>query len=134
MKRKDELQDTRNNFSPLLCIFEHQGENCLGGCCNLPFGELGLREFAKGNANANRRKSLKFILVCWSNIKWFYWILIKFTKPTKHCTNCKLSPEYLNKIIVTKIEIKMKNQSWLFVLCCKTTLSELSNRLKHTTN
>ena len=33
MKRKDELKDTRRIFSPLLRIFEHQGEN---------FGESGL--------------------------------------------------------------------------------------------
>ena len=30
------LKDTRSYFSPLLRIFEHQGENCLGGCYNRP--------------------------------------------------------------------------------------------------
>ena len=34
MKGKDELKGTRSNFTPWLRDFEHQGENCLGGCCN----------------------------------------------------------------------------------------------------
>ena len=34
MKGKDEVEGTRSNFTPWLCDFEHQGENCLGGCCN----------------------------------------------------------------------------------------------------
>ena len=42
MKGKDELEGTRSNFTPWKCDFEHQCENSLGGCCNLPFGELGL--------------------------------------------------------------------------------------------
>ena len=42
MKGKDELEGTRRNFTPWLRDFEHQGENCLGGCCNPPLGELGL--------------------------------------------------------------------------------------------
>ena len=29
-------------FYPWLCVFEHQGENCLGGLLQPPFGELGL--------------------------------------------------------------------------------------------
>ena len=33
---KDELEGTRNNFTPWLRDFEHQGENCLGGCCKPP--------------------------------------------------------------------------------------------------
>ena len=45
MKRKDELKDTWSNFSPLLRIFEQQGENCLGGLLQPPFGELGLSLF-----------------------------------------------------------------------------------------
>ena len=36
MKRKDELRDIRCNLFPLLRIFEHRGDNCLGGCCNPP--------------------------------------------------------------------------------------------------
>ena len=34
MKGKDEVEGTRSNFTPWLCDFEHQGENCLGSCCN----------------------------------------------------------------------------------------------------
>ena len=30
LKGKDELEGTRSNFTPWLCDFEHQGENCLG--------------------------------------------------------------------------------------------------------
>ena len=39
MKGKDELEGTRNNFTPWLRDFEHQGENCLG--VQPLFGELG---------------------------------------------------------------------------------------------
>ena len=42
MKGKDELEGTRSNFIPRLRDFEHQGENCFGGCCKSPLGELGL--------------------------------------------------------------------------------------------
>ena len=42
MKGKDELEGTRNNFTPWLCNFEHQGENRWGGWYNPPLGELGL--------------------------------------------------------------------------------------------
>ena len=45
MKSKDEPKDTRSNFSPLLCFSEHRIENCLGGCCNPQFGELGLKYY-----------------------------------------------------------------------------------------
>ena len=47
MKRKNELKDTRSNISPLLRIFEHQGENCFSGLLLPPFGELGLTGDAK---------------------------------------------------------------------------------------
>ena len=36
MKGKDELEGTRSNFTPWLRDFEHQGKNCLRGCCNPP--------------------------------------------------------------------------------------------------
>ena len=41
MKGKDELEGTQSNFTPWLCDFEHQGENCLGVVAT-PLTELGL--------------------------------------------------------------------------------------------
>ena len=43
IKRKDELTDNQIKFTPLMCIFEHQGERLFGDCCNpTSLGELGL--------------------------------------------------------------------------------------------
>ena len=58
MKGKDELEGTRSNFTPWMHDFEHQGENCLGGCCNPPLGELGLIK----RANLYHR----FVLDAWN--------------------------------------------------------------------
>ena len=36
------VKDTRSNFTPWRRVSEHQDEKqTFGGCCNLPFGELG---------------------------------------------------------------------------------------------
>ena len=57
MKGKDELEGTRSNFTPWLCDFEHQGENCQGGWYNPPLGELGLKQCI--TACVNKSASLK---------------------------------------------------------------------------
>ena len=36
------LKNIQSNFAPVLHVFEHQGENCLG-LFQPPFGELGLK-------------------------------------------------------------------------------------------
>lgn len=48
-------RDTRSNFTNLLCIFEHRGDNCLGGCLQPPgFGLILIK-------NAIYKKSLNFL-------------------------------------------------------------------------
>ena len=49
------LKGTRSNFTPWLRDFEHQGENCLGGLLQPPFGEQGLKgEFVEAVISPSR--------------------------------------------------------------------------------